>query len=105
MSLPTIVNPTPIQISAKEFPNYYIVEFELNMSRLRIKYRPYNQETGELIDTTSQDIKIEIPNIWAYASQYPNIADVMADLVTESNLILQRDIEQKAEQLTIGVIE
>jgi hypothetical protein len=104
MSLPSIVNPDPIRIEAKEFNEYYIVSLDMTDPRLRIKFRPYNQSTGEMIDTNRYDVEIYLQNIWEIAYQFSTFASVLHNLTIAANLMLQRQLLLNKKCVTTGQV-
>jgi hypothetical protein len=99
MSLPKITGVTSIQVPAKEYAEYYITYLNLTGSRLIIQYRPYNQELGELIDSSQHDIEINIPNIWAVAAQDNLFAEVLSLLTQSANNLLQQYFIEQQQQI------
>jgi hypothetical protein len=109
MPLPQITNPNPVLIPAgqeKSFPDAFIVDLHLitldpsgAKQRLRVMFRPYNQTTGELIQTRAHDFSLDVNDLWSEAARAPLLAQVIGAIVNIANLLVQeRDLLEKIAQ-------
>src|SRR3972149_11490083 len=109
MPLPQIINPNLITMPASEeklFSSAYIVGMQLITSdvsgtkqRLRVTFRPYNQGTNELYQGRDGDFSLDINDLWTEAARVPLLAQVIANIVNITNLLVQeRDLIVKLSQ-------
>lgn len=98
MPLPKIDNPAPVVIppvEAKTYDAAHIVGLTLDepvgdgRQQLRVMFRPYNYDTGELYPNRSQDQPLVIWDVWAEAARNPLFAQAMGGIVQVGALLLK----------------